>query len=224
MQNRSIGESRRAKQVKLGGLAVLSILLLLLITACGAAPAAETDATAVQTGQQEEAAAPTATPLPVEEVSSAYPATDAYPPPLPTLPPLEGSYPVATLPPPTSTPSVYPPPATEEPFAEPRFRLDPVSAGDSVVTGQAIPGMSLAVIDVTYGGNTLGTGRADDQGRFSINVQDLVEGNRLGITFGELEDGLGIAEMSIKYYPHRGEGFRNLPNVGIVLDSNLIAP
>jgi hypothetical protein len=59
-------------------------------------------------------------------------------------------------------------------------------------------------------------------GTFSIGVQGLPEGNRIGITFSELEPGLDIAGMSIKYFPYRGENFMNLPNVGIMLETALV--
>lgn len=223
MQNRSFGKQLHKRLIRLMGLVGLLLGLTLFVAACGTAPSAESGAPAVESEVAQDSS-PTVTPVSQEGETPANPAQESYPPPPPPIPSPQGEYPVATEPPATATPSVYPPPATEEAFAEPRFRIDPVSAGDAVVTGQAIPGMALAVIDVSYAGSTLGTGRADNEGRFSIPVQNLVEGNRLGIAFGELENGMSVADMSIKYYPHRGEGFRNLPNVGIILDSLLIQP
>lgn len=211
-------------------LVLMAIVLLITLAACG--PAADQVREEPAAG---EAVEPTAEPLPTEaeaqpqpaEETQGSPAEDGYPPPAPAIPLIEESYPVETLPPPTATPipDVYPPPTVAEVFSEPRIRLDlPVHAGDTAVTGTAPPGLALAVLDVTYNGGLLGTGKTDDDGRFNINVDGLIEGNRLGLSFGELEPGMSLADMSIKYYPHRGEGFMNLPNVGVMLDSTLIEP
>ena len=206
---------------------ILSVLILIAaLAACG--PPAEQVPENSAAGQE---SAPTAensdAPIVGEEMP-AYPGSDAYPSfQSTTSVDAQESYPAETLPPPspTTAPDVYPSPTEEEVFAEPRILLDlPVSVGDTVVTGQAPVGLALAAIDVTYNGAVLGQGKTDADGRFSINVNNLVEGNRLGLTFAELEPGLSIAEMSIKYYPHRGDGFRNIPNVGVILDSTLIEP
>ena len=210
-------------------LILIAIVLLMTLAACG--PAADEVPEEPAAGQAvEPTAEPQATEAevqaqPVEEAQG-YPADTSYPPPPPAIP-LEESYPAETLPPPTATPipDVYPPPTVAEVFSEPRIRLDlPISVGDTAVTGTAPPGLALAVVDVTFNGGLLGTGTTDNDGRFNINVDGLIEGNRLGLSFGELEPGMTLADMSIKYYPHRGEGFMNLPNVGVMLDSTLIEP
>lgn len=157
---------------------------------------------------------------------------------LPTAPPAGGeSYPApaavetvnpypgegqAALPP-TIAPEAYPP--AEETFQEPRFRIDqPVAANATTITGQAPPGVALAVMDVTYNGVLLGSGRSDDSGRFTIPVSGLVAGNRIGLTVGELAEGQTLNQMAEQYYPHRGEGFMNLPNVGIFFDTIQVSP
>lgn len=218
------GFRQRLPDVRSGLLSLLVIASLLLV-ACGpAAVEAPQSAPSELESSAGEATAP-APESPAEQPGESYPAQESYPPPPPNIPLIEESYPVATMPPPTETPSVYPPPTVEEVFAEPRFRLDlPIAAGDSEVTGQALPGMALAIVDVTYNGAVLGLGRADADGRFRIEVDGLEEGNRLGLTFGELEAGLDISEMTRKYFPHRGEGYMSLPNVGVMLDTTLIAP
>lgn len=204
-------------------LVLLASIFLLVLAACGPAD----DQILDEEASSDRPVEPTATPIPLEEVADGNPAEDGYPPPPPALPTIQESYPVETLPLPTETPlpDVYPAPTVAEVFAEPRIRLDlPVHAGSGVVTGQAPPGLVLALVDVTYNGALLGTGTAGSDGRFTIEAQGLLEGNRLGLTFGELEPGLSLAEMSVKYYPHRGEGFMNLPNVGVMLDTTLIEP
>jgi len=93
-----------------------------------------------------------------------------------------------------------------------------------MVSGQAPPDLAIAVVDVTYGGVVLGSGVSDADGRFVIGVQSLPDGNRVGITFAELQSGKTLAQMSQEYFPHRGEGFINIPNVGIYFDSSLVEP
>ncbi len=147
---------------------------------------------------------------------------NAYPPPA-ELPMVEEAYPVETLPLPSPTlvPGSYP--AAEEVFAEPRFRLDlPLNVQDRVVNGQAPPNLALAVVDVSSGGGVLGVGSSDADGRFSIGVSGLPDGHRVGITFSKLRPGKTHADMSREYFPHRGEGFMNIPNIGIFFDTAMV--
>ncbi len=139
----------------------------------------------------------------------------------------EEAYPVEPLPLPSPTidPENYPPPPPEEVFAEPRFRFDlPLNAGNTLVTGQAPPDLALAIADVTLNGVVLGVGVSDSDGRFSISVQELPDGHRVGVTFAELQAGKTLADMSREYFPHRGEGFMNLPNLGIFFDTEMVEP
>jgi hypothetical protein len=210
--------STKQKRILMPGI----LVLLLALAACG--PATDQSPEGSVAGQT---AQPTAVPLATVEEAQVNPANEGYPPPPPVIMPVEESYPAETLPPPSATPfpDVYPPPTEAVVYVEPRIRLDlPVSSSDSVVTGTAPAGLALAVVDVTYNGALLGAGSTSNDGQFSINVDGLIEGNRLGLTFDELEPGMSLADMSIKYYPHRGEGFMNLPNVGVILDSTLIEP
>ena len=119
----------------------------------------------------------------------------------------------------------YPPPAVEETFLEPRFRIDlPVSAATTTITGQAPPNLTLAVLDVTYGGAPLGMGQSDANGAFSIPVSGLTAGNRVGLAIGALPEGMDLVQTAETYFPHRGEGFQNLPNIGVFYDSTLVEP
>ena len=119
----------------------------------------------------------------------------------------------------------YPPPAVEETFLEPRFRIDqPVTAATTTLTGQAPPNLTLAVLDVTYGGAPLGIGESDANGAFAISVSGLTVGNRIGLAIGALPNGMDIAQTAETYFPHRGEGFQNLPNIGVFYDTTLVQP
>ena len=119
----------------------------------------------------------------------------------------------------------YPAPAAEETFLEPRFRIDqPVSATATTITGQAPPNLTLAVLDVTYNGAALGQGQSDANGAFSIPVSGLIAGNRIGLAIGALPEGMDLVQTAETYFPHRGEGFQNLPNVGVFYDTTLVQP
>lgn len=172
-------------------------------------------------------ASPTVASIPGADVPTAPPADtgsqESYPAPaaVPTTNPYPAEGEAAV--PGTAVPAAYPP--AEETFLEPRFRFDqPVPAGATTITGQAPPGLALAVLDVTYNGALLGNGRSDDSGRFTIPVSGLVAGNRIGIAIGELAEGQTLNQMVEQYYPYRGEGFMNLPNVGIFFDTVQVQP
>lgn len=186
---------------------------LLLLAACGpdTRQVVATVAPTLESGPTAEALLPTVPPA----------GDEAYPPPTPAVP--AEAYPSDQAAPPTIAPEAYPPAA--ETFQEPRFRIDqPVAASATTITGQAPPGTALAVMDVTYNGALLGTGRSDESGRFTIPVSGLVAGNRIGLAIGELAEGQTLNQMAEQYYPYRGEGFMNLPNVGIFFDTLLVSP
>ncbi|MFZ0547322.1 MAG: hypothetical protein WAM60_17890 [Candidatus Promineifilaceae bacterium] len=118
--------------------------------------------------------------------------------------------------------SSYPPPLASD---KPLFQLDlPLKVGDTTVTGQAPESLPLAIVDITFNGIILGTGNSDEDGRFSIPVTTLEEGHRVGVTITELESGDTFEEIAEQYFPYRGEGFMNIPNVGIFYDSTVIEP
>lgn len=197
---------------------LLIVPVILLLAACG--PSAPQTTATVESAPVEGAATtdsgvPTAPPISNGE---------AYPPPtaaIEAVDPYPGGEEVAA--PPITPPESYPP--AEEVFQEPRFRLDaPITAATTTITGQAPPDTALAIMDVTYNGSLLGAGRSDSSGLFSIPVSGLVAGNRIGIAIGELSEGQSINDLAERYFPHRGEGFMNLPNVGIFYDTVLVEP
>lgn len=186
---------------------------LLLLVACG--PGAQQPAPTAESVPTEDAALPT---LPPADT-----ATEGYPAPVVGTP--ANPYPAGEQPTiaPTEAPAAYPP--AEEVFQEPRFRIDqPVAAGATEITGQSPPDTPLAIVDISYNGAVLGLGRSDASGRFSIPVTGLVEGNRIGLGIGELVAGQTIEQMAEFYFPYRGEGFMNIPNLGIYFDTTLVSP
>ena len=207
--------SRIQHQSRISLLAVLAALLLLVACGSGAQQAAPTaeSAPGLESAPTGDAASPTLPPA--DAAGESYPAPDAAAPVDP--------YPGSQSPPPTSEPAAYPP--AEEVFQEPRFRIDqPVSAGATEITGQAPPDTALAIIDITFNGAVLGSGRSDANGLFAIPVTGLVEGNRIGVGVGELAASQTIEQMAEFYFPYRGEGFMNIPNVGIYFDTALVGP
>ena len=118
--------------------------------------------------------------------------------------------------------SPYPPPTASD---KPVFQLDlPLKAGATTVTGQAPESLPLAIVDITFGGIILGTGQSDEDGRFSIPVTPLPEGHRVGVTITEIEAGITFEEIAEQYFPYRGQGFINVPNVGVFYDSAITEP
>lgn len=118
--------------------------------------------------------------------------------------------------------SAYPPPLATD---KPPFQLDlPLTAGHTTVSGQAPEALPLAIVDISFGGTILGTGSSDEDGRFSITVTPLPAGHRIGVTITEFESGITFEQIAEQYFPYRGEGFINVPNVGIFYDSSLTKP
>jgi hypothetical protein len=70
----------------------------------------------------------------------------------------------------------------------------------------------------------LGTGESDNDGRFSITVTPLPEGHRIGVTITELETSSTYEEIAREYFQYRGDGFYNVPNMGIFYDTALTEP
>lgn len=201
--------------------AVLLLLIVGVMSACGAAvPTPATNET--ETNENDSSvAAPAVMSEEGDGAEEAYPAATAV---LNDTGAAEEAYPPAEAAPPTETPlpESYPA-AADEVFLEPRFQFDgPLTAGSTEVSGQAPPGLPVAIADITYNGTVLGTGVSDENGRFTIPVTPLIAGNRVGITFSQIPAGRTINEMSEEYYPYRGENFSNVPNVGIFFETALV--
>ncbi len=198
-------------------LGCLLALTLLAVGCGGATPATSAtpdapigDALGAATAPAGEAAATSTAPAAPDE--GAYPAAESV---NPYPAEGEGAAPAES----------YPAPATEEALLEPRFRIDqPVTAATTTITGQAPPNLVLAILDVSYGGVPLGSGRSDAEGGFAIPVSGLTAGNRIGLAIGELPEGMDIAQTAETYFPYRGEGFQNLPNLGVFYDTTLVQP
>lgn len=194
--------------------AAVFVGMISLLAACGPAAAPEVLAPTPVT-ENNENMVPTES-AELQSGESAYPAPAE-------APMVTEAYPVDPLPVPSPTPLPDSYPVEDEGFAEPRFRIDlPLTKDDRVVIGQAPANMALAIVDVSSGGIVLGTGVSTDEGQFTIGVRGLPDGHRIGVTFSDLEPGKTYADMSVDYFPHRGEGFMNIPNIGIFFDTALV--
>ena len=141
--------------------------------------------------------------------NDAYPATSGYP----------G---IDTTESPSSMP--YPPPPSEPQGGDrgPRFIITPPYASDNVVTGTAPRNLELAIVDVTLAGIILGIGESNSDGEFSINVSELRGGHRIGITV--FDRTTTMEDIAVEYYEYRGDGFYNVPNVGVFMDTVQVNP
>lgn len=151
-------------------------------------------------------------------------ANEPYPAPAVAEQPLD-PYPAdgqPAVPEPTPLPDVYPA-VVDETFLEPRFRIDqPLAANATEVTGQAPPGLTLGIMDITFNASTLGAGVSDADGRFIIPVSPLPAGHRIGLAITAVPEGQALEQMPDTYFPYRGEGFMNIPNLGLFFDTALV--
>jgi hypothetical protein len=123
-------------------------------------------------------------------------------------------------------------PAVESPLAavespiQPKvmehFKLDkPIKAGATEVSGRGPAGTPLQVVDITGGGEILGTGVIADDGSFIIKLGVPVEANRvIGISLSVAKD----PNTWVDLWALRGEGARAIPQIGDFFDSDVSSP
>jgi hypothetical protein len=103
----------------------------------------------------------------------------------------------------------------------PAFKLDPLTAGSTQVTGQGPVGFTLVVVDSTFGGMILGTGKPDAGGNFRIQLnKPLEKGHLIGLTVDLPSDLAGSEEFNKRLYEIRGPGYRLVPNAVNIFDSH----
>jgi hypothetical protein len=106
------------------------------------------------------------------------------------------------------------------PAYRPSFKLNPISPGATEVTGVAPTGFTLVIIDVNYDARQLGSGTADNQGKFKIQVSPPPEaGHLIGLTVDLPPEQLNDEQVNQQLYAIRGEGYRFVPNLVTVFDS-----
>lgn len=188
--------------------------LFSILVACGPPPTPEADETV--TGEATSALAPetqaTDSPAPGAEEGYPAPGTNA-----------EEAYPV----PEATEVSAYPPPTTEDAAGGPLgpvFELEPAQAGDTTVSGVGPANLQLAIVNVTLAGEMLGTARSDEEGQFSIPVEPLTEGYRIGVSIIPQDGTSNAQEVGQEYFSYRGDEYMNIPNIGVFFDTIIVSP
>jgi hypothetical protein len=144
------------------------------------------------------------------------------------VPPTPFDSPVTTDVAPTLTDKVAPnpaespisptPPVSAAPLA-PNFRLNPVTADSTAVTGQAPVGFTVVIVDATSGAKMLGKGESDADGSFRIALdQPLRKGHVIGLTVDLTREQLASEELMLKLFDARGAGFRFIPQFVTIYD------
>jgi hypothetical protein len=100
-----------------------------------------------------------------------------------------------------------------------RFNINkPIRAGAKEVSGQGPIGIPLQVVDITAGGQVLGTGTIDKNGNFSIKLNTPIEANRsIGIQLATAKD----PDTWLDLWALRGEGAKVVPQIGEFFDSTV---
>jgi len=102
---------------------------------------------------------------------------------------------------------------------------EPVLAGASQVRGKGPYNIPIVIVDVTLAAKPLGSGMIASDGTFTIDVsEELILNHRIGIMAGMTE---GMTPVpSIETYMEdlkkfQGDGYRNLPYIGIIFASSM---
>ena len=144
----------------------------------------------------------------------------AQPTPTPQESPMQSPLPSQT---PFESPLAPAAPATS--IDGPTFEIEePVVAGTTQVRGKGPYDTPIAIVDVTMTAEPLGTGIIAPDGTFTIDVPNLVANHRIGIVVGVIEGTpVPSPEDYVKSFePFRGEGYMNLPYIGVVFASVMV--
>ena len=102
------------------------------------------------------------------------------------------------------------------------FKLDrPILPGATEVRGTGPAGVPVFVADVTFMGESLGTGTVGHDGKFVVAVKPLEENHRIGLALGVLE---GTAWKPEDFYRQEfyGPEAMQVPQVGFFHDTVLV--
>lgn len=139
---------------------------------------------------------------------------DATPVPTALAPPPLEAYPAPTTV--SMAPEAYPPPAaTDHPGI--LVALDkPILAGDTFISGVGPADLPVLILNVTFLGEEIGAGVINEDGTFSIRVDPVPSGIRVGLTADA--GTIGLTESDIK----PGDDAISVPEVGYFYDSFVI--
>jgi hypothetical protein len=92
----------------------------------------------------------------------------------------------------------------------------PLVEGATRVTGRGPSGILLQVVDITMGGEVLGTGAIGDDNKFEIKLAvPLSAGRVIGIQLATPRE----AETWLALWELRGENAKSIPQMGYFFDS-----
>jgi hypothetical protein len=98
-----------------------------------------------------------------------------------------------------------------------RFSIDePVMSGTKEISGKGPSGIPLQVVDITTGGEVLGSGRISADGYFRIKLgKPIKENHIIGIQLATPKDPNTWTDL----WAMRGEGARAIPQIGDFFDT-----
>lgn len=117
---------------------------------------------------------------------------------------------------PTSNPDAYPVEQAPTRTGALLAIVRPIEPNQTTITGVGPAGLQVTVINITFLGEELGSAIIGDDGRFSINVNPLPAGVRIGLTADLAASGMTEADV------RPGEGEVSTPRVGYFFDSVVI--
>jgi len=127
---------------------------------------------------------------------------------------------------PTSTPVVsYPALLTGTPDnSATALEIDrPVKAGQTTVTGHGVPGIVVAIDNVTSMGDELGSGVVGPDSRFTVTVPPLEANIRLGLFLKDTGSS-GKSPDDFNGAQYMGPGVMMVPQVGYFQDTVTVTP
>lgn len=121
-----------------------------------------------------------------------------------------------------SFPFAYPQIATSTltSFIIPFHITKPVYAGDTIVLGTGPSGVRVILYDITLMGKILGEATINNHGNFSISVDPLPEGHRIGINIDFRSDNWSPEDFQNPAY--NGDEALQVPLLGFFYDTALI--
>jgi hypothetical protein len=102
------------------------------------------------------------------------------------------------------------------------FHLNkPIYEGENIVSGSGPPDVPILIIDITYMGELIGSGKIDSDGNFEIMVNPLEKNHRIGIGLGDLV-GTELMPVNFEMEGFNGDEALQIPMVGFFFDTTLI--
>lgn len=148
-------------------------------------------------------------PSKIEEttISSNIPENDGYPSP---ANPDNSAYPI-----PTQVAKSYPVPTIVD--ESKRFTIDqPLRAGSTEITGTGPAKTPIKVVNISFVGETLGTGVLSNDGTFRIVLSTPLEANHL--------IGLQLSDQNLESEFLNGPDYTNIPMIGLILAQAIVEP